>query len=121
MEKNDFAMKLAKIVYFCLVRPFKWLGSKIVARKYGKRLKAAKKRAMHEAELTGKAHYVVFANGKFYVYNRGGMLALAKAYRKKTGVSTDWRKLYVCEAHVVTEAEKAEHARQMEEKNKGMR
>lgn len=111
MENNKFAIKLAKVVYFCLVRPFMCLRSKIVARTMTKRLERAKKKAMYEAEASGKARYVVFSNGKFYVYNRGGMLALAKAYKKKTGRSTDWRKLYICEMHVATEAEKAEAER----------
>lgn len=123
MEKNDLAKKLAKIVYFCLVRPFRWLRSKIVARVMTKRLKSAKKEAIFQTNATGQPRYVVLFGSRFYVLNKGGMLALAKKYRKRTGLSAEWRDLYVFESHVLTEAEKAEAKRKKEEakKNNGMR
>lgn len=119
MESKDLAMKMAKVIYFCLLRPFMWLRSKIVAYTTTKRLGAAKRRAIEETRITGKPRYVVMGNrGRFYVYNKGGMLALAKAYRKRTGISTEWRKLYVFESHVMTEAEKAEAERKKQEAEK---
>lgn len=123
MEKNDLAKKLAKIVYFCLVLPFRWMRSKIVAFVMTRRLKSAKNEAIFQTKATGQPRYVVLSGSRFFVLNKGGMLALAKRYRKRTGLSAEWRDLYVFESHVLTDAEKAEARRKKEEakKNKGAR
>ena len=115
MEKNELAKKLAKIIYICLVKPYRMLRGSITLSIYTARFRAAKREAVRQTTATGKAHYVVFSNGRFYVYNKDGMLALAKAYRKRTGLSAEWRKLYVFETHVMTDAEKAELERKKQE------
>lgn len=119
MENNKFVQALARIAYFCFVRPFRWIYNKIALWIYQIRLEKAKKEAVEITRSTGKTCYVVFVNGKFYTCNRGGMLALAKKYKKNTGLSIDWRKLYVFESHVMTDAEKEEAERkEAEEKQK---
>lgn len=104
MESNKFIADIAKIAYFCFVRPYRKVSGAITLTLYNNRLKSAKRRAIRETDITGKPRYVVFSNGKFYVFNRGGMLNLAKVYKKKTGLSTDWRKLYIFETRVKEEA-----------------
>lgn len=104
MENNKFTQIIAKIVYFGFVRPFRWLYGKVTLWLYEIRFKAARKKAVEITRSTGKACYVVFSDGRFYTYNKGGLLALAKRYKKRTGLSIDWRKLYVFETKQTNEA-----------------
>lgn len=95
-RKRAFFFVVAKIMYWMVV-PFQSIYIRIRSAIYERRRKKAIKKADYEAELTHRKHYVVAGDGIFFVYNKGGLLNLAKVLKKKHGRSVEWRDLYIYE------------------------
>lgn len=87
---------IGKLLYW-LVVPFQdaylWARGQV----YESRRRRAIRKADSEAELLHKKHYVVCNDGRFHVYNKGGLLNLAKELKKKYGYRQTWKELYIYE------------------------
>lgn len=85
---------IAKLIYY-IGYPFFILRGKAKQKANAIKYEDTKKQADADTANDGKTRYIVFANGKFYIYNKGGMMNLTKAIKKKTKRSVNWRELYL--------------------------
>lgn len=93
LKKRAFNFVLAKIMYYVLL-PFLLIRKVLVEAAIKIRYLVAVYKANELKKRTKTKHYVVSVGRKFYIYNKGGMMNLAKAYRKRSGHKVEWRQLY---------------------------
>lgn len=89
---------IATQAFYYIIKPFAWIYNKIRAKWQEKAFADACKRADEQAMAAKQNRYVILYNGKFYVYNKGGMMALAKKLHRATHLRVEWPTLYMYKA-----------------------
>lgn len=85
---------IATQALFFVLKPFLWCGKQLRAA----RLRQACAEADRQAEAAKQNRYVVMYNNRFYVYNKGSMMALAKKLHRATHLRVEWPSLYIYKA-----------------------
>jgi len=79
----------AKVVFW-LLWPYRYAKEQWAKYKYNEAVKEAE----YRRNTTGRKHYVVICEGRFYVLNKGNLLNIAKKIKKQTKQPVQWHELY---------------------------
>ena len=83
---------------YYIIKPFTWVVNKIRTKRMEAAFAAACERANEQAIAAQQNRYVMLYNGKFYVYNKGNMMAVAKRIHRQTHMRVEWPSLYMYKA-----------------------